>query len=211
MRRSLLLSCLLLAACADPEVRGIFEPDTDTPVGPMYTVSGIVIDSVSGVALPGVRVASGAYGTEADATGQWSLTVPGGLISVSTTPQGYERSSFAFTLRGNAYITLEARRLAPIVQECVRVGDQVRALVSDLQGRKTIERWQRSEAVVLDPAGDRPIGASAWGYRAVDYITWEVTLGPVTDASTGIRWNVYDVDGHLYSALCEPAVAPPGE
>ena len=211
MRHKLLLSALVLAACADPNVRGLTEPDTDLPTGPMYTVSGVVIDSVSGGVLPGARVTVGKATTEADAGGQWSLAVPGGDISIAATPTGYERTSFAFTLRTNAFVTLQARRLAPIVQDCVLDGSYVHALVSDLQGRKSIERWQRSQATILDPSGDYTIGAPAWYYRAVDYVTWEVTVGPLTPESTGIRWNVYDAEGHLYSAVCEPAVAQTGE
>ncbi|HVX89966.1 MAG TPA: hypothetical protein VG940_13610, partial [Gemmatimonadales bacterium] len=83
--------------------------------------------------------------------------------------------------------------------------------VSDLQGRKTIERWQRSEAYVLDPAGTYRLGAPDWTYRALDYITWEITLGPISPETTTIRWNVYDDQGNLYTGICEPAAAPTGE
>lgn len=210
MRLPLLLSLLLLSACGDPEVRGIFEPDTETPTGPMYTISGVVIDSLSGEVLPGVRVSVGKYGTEADAAGQWSLQAPAGSVSVSASPIGYERSSFTFALRTNAYVTLMARRLAPIVQECVQEGQTVRALVTDLQGRKSVERWQKSEATVLDPSGQYTIAAPIWGYTAVDYLTWAVTLSPVAPGNA-IRWHVFDSEGHAYSGTCEPTAAPPGE
>ena len=111
----------------------------------------------------------------------------------------------------NAYVVLEARRLAPIVQDCTRNGAYVHALVSDLQGRKTIERWERSEAYVLDPAGTYRLGATQWGYQARDYISWDVTLGPIAPDVTAIRWNVYDAEGNLYSGTCEPSTTVIGD
>ncbi|HVX89233.1 MAG TPA: carboxypeptidase-like regulatory domain-containing protein, partial [Gemmatimonadales bacterium] len=174
MRQALLLAIFTLAACDGLRGTVLTEPDTD-PVGRMFTVSGVVVDSMSGGAIPGVRVASGPYVTDADAAGQWRLTLPAGPVSITTSPTGYERVTTAFTLVANTSVALEARRLAPIVQQCTRDGESVHALVSDLQGRKTIERWQRSEAYVLDPAGTYRLGAPDWTYRALDYITWEIT------------------------------------
>lgn len=205
--RFLCLALFGLVGCADELVRPVWEPEVQSG-GEMFTISGIVIDSVSGEVLPGVRVASGPYVTEADAAGQWSLAVPAGEVSVSTSPAGYERTSFRFTLIGNAFLTLAARRLAPFVQECVRDGSSVHALVSDLQGRKTIERWQKSEAFVVDPAGEYRIGAPAWSYESVDYLTWKVTLGPVAPETMTIRWNIFDAEGHRFSGSCEPSPPP---
>lgn len=210
MRRALVLPLLLIAACNDTAYRSLGEPDTE-PTGPLFTISGEVSDSLSGAVLAGVRVASGQYVTETDAGGAWSLTVPGGAVTVTTSPTGYERSSFSFTLRTNAYVSLSARRLAPLVQECTRNGLTVSARIIDLQGRKTIERWQRSEAFVLDPAGEYRIGAPAWSYRALDYETWEVSLSPVAAVTQAIRWNVYDAEGHVYSGICEPVTPPPSD
>ena len=210
MRHQLLLSALVLAACGDPAYRSLGEPDTE-PAGPFYTISGGVFDSLSGSVLPGVRVAAGKYVTVTDAAGGWVLSVPAGPVTVTTSPAGYERASIAFTLLSNAYVSLTARRLAPLVQDCVRDGLSVRALITDLQGRKSIERWQRSEAIILDPSGEYTIGAPAWSYRAIDYETWEVTLTPVAAVTTTIRWNVYDAEGHLYAGTCEPVTPPPVE
>lgn len=172
----------------------------------MFTISGIVTDSVLGSVLPGVRVAAGPIVTEADAGGLWSLIVPAGTVTVTTSPEGYERASESIEVRGPVYVNLMARRLAPVVQECARDGDQVHALVSDLQGRKTIERWERSVAIIDDPAGDYRVGAISWGYLALDMITWQVTLGPIAPDVDLIRWEVYDSEGHRFVGSCEPAI-----
>lgn len=207
---SLLLGVCLLTACNEAAYPSFGEPGDD-PAGGMFTVSGVVTDSLSGAVLPGATVVSGRYLTDADAEGRWSLTLPAGAVTVSTGPTGYERSAITLDLRTNAFITFKTRRLAPLVRACEREGQYVRAQVLDLQGRKTVERWQRSEAFVLDPAGTYRIGAPAWYYRAVDYITWEVTIGPVAAETATIRWNVYDAEGHGYAGICEPGVTAPGD
>jgi hypothetical protein len=209
MRQSLILSVLLISACSDALYRPVWVPDEE-PVGTMYTISGIVVDSVSGTVIPGARVAVGKYVTDADAAGQWDLTVPGGLITVTASPAGYERTAFTFDLVTNAFVDLQARRLAPVVIECWREGDSVHALVVDLQGRKSLERWTQSEAYVTGPAGTYRVGADQWKYRAVDPLTWKVSLVPVAPEATMVRWTLYDSEGHRYSAVWEPVTSPAG-
>jgi hypothetical protein len=166
---------------------------------------------VSGIGIAGARVAAGKYVTFADADGQWSLHVPEGTVTLSSSPAGYERVSYTFEAQGPTLIDLQARRLAPIVQECVRDGDQVSALVSDLQGRKTIERWAESQVLILDPAGPYRVIANSWGYQALDYLTWKVTLGPISPGTTQIHWYVYDSEGHLFDGVCEPTEVAPNQ
>lgn len=209
MRQPLLFAILLLSACGDELYRPVWEPEVE-PVGAMYTISGILVDSLSGTVIPGARVASGPYVTDADAAGQWSLTVPAGVVTVTASPTGYERTSYSFTLAGNAFIDLQARRLAPLVVECWRQGDSVHALVVDLQGRKSLERWTESDAYVANSAGSYRIAADAWKYRAVDPYTWKVSLVPVAPEATMVRWTLYDNEGHRYSAVWEPVAAPTG-
>ena len=81
MRTALLLSVLVLAACDGRHGTLLTGPDTE-PVAGMFTVSGVVIDSLSGGAIPGVRVASGPYVTDADAAGQWSLVLPAAGVAL---------------------------------------------------------------------------------------------------------------------------------
>lgn len=206
MRHLALLPFLLLVACGDPVST---EPPAEEPTGPLYTLSGVVVDSMTGQGIPGARVVSGVNVGYADAGGQWSLEVPGGVTSVTTSPVGYERATFTFTVVSNAYFALLPRRLAPFVQECVRDGEYIHALVTDLQGRKTIERWEQSEAFVRDTAGEHRIGAANWTYLPLDYLTYEVTLGPVAPDASAVRWNVYDSDAHLFAGVCEPSDPPP--
>jgi hypothetical protein len=201
---SLMLSASL-TGCNDTAYlpTGGSESDED-PNARMVMVYGIVTDSMLGGALPGVRVASGPYITEADLGGQWSLEVPEGIRSFTTSPAGYERVTETIEVRSMTYLNLMARRLAPVVQDCVRDGNYIHAFVSDLQGRKTVERWSRSEVLILDPAGDTRVGAINWGYEAVDYLTWKVTLGPVGPNANVVRWNVFDSENHQFVGACEP-------
>ncbi len=210
MRHCFPLGLLLFAACSDTAYQSLGGPSSE-PVGEMVTISGVVTDSLLGGVLPGVRVASGRDVTDADAGGQWSLTVPKGPVTVTSSPAGYERVSYSFEALGAVTLNLLARRLAPAVQECVREGDQVHALVTDLQGRKTIERWAQSQALVDDPAGIYRVGAINWKYEALDYLTYRVTLSPISPAVTRIRWDVYDSDGHRFTGACEPAEVLPHE
>ena len=199
-----------LTACNDTAYQS-WGPPPDVPVGEMVTISGVVTDSLLGGVIPGVRVSSGRYTADADAGGQWSLTVPKGPTSITTSPAGYERLTYSFDALGTVTLDLQVRRLAPAVTECVREGDQVHALVTDLQGRKTIERWAQSQALIDDPAGIYRVGAINWQYEALDYLTWRVTLRPISPDVTRIQWDVYDSDGHRFTGACEPAEAPPHE
>jgi hypothetical protein len=209
---ALILSSLALgagvAACNDTAYRDLGGP-TDQPDGPMVTINGTVTDSVLGGGIGGARVAAGRFVTYADADGQWSLAVPQGTVTLSSSPVGYERVSYTFEAIGPTNIDLLARRLAPIVQQCVRDGDKVIAMVSDLQGRKTIERWNESQVLILDPAGPYFVSAINWGYQAVDILTWQITLGPISAATTEIHWYVYDNEGHTFSGICEPTEVGP--
>lgn len=199
-----LLTCLLVA-CNDTAYRSLGGPSTEAE-GEMVTISGIVTDSLLGGTIPGVRVAAGRYVTEADVTGGWSLKVPKGPVTLSTSPEGYERTTYAFEARASSFVNLQARREAPAAYDCVQVGSTLTALVSDLQGRKSLERWSRSEAIVQGRAGSHRIGAINWGYEALDYITWKITLTLTDPEVTVVNWNLYDSEGHRYTGACEPVV-----
>lgn len=210
MRHLLPIGCLLFAACNDTAYQTWGVPD-EPPVGEMVTISGVVSDSLLGGNIPEVRVSSGKFDTHADAGGLWSLTVPKGRTTISATPAGYEPVSYTFEALGSLSVSLLARRLAPAVLDCVRDGDSVHALLIDLQGRKTIERWNQSSARVNDPAGSYLVGAINWKYEALDDLTWRVTLVPVSSGTALINWDVYDSDGHRFTGACEPAEVPSHE
>jgi hypothetical protein len=175
----------------------------------MVMINGIVSDSVLGGGIGGVRVAAGRFVTYADADGQWSLAVPQGTVTISSSPAGYERVSYTFEAIAQTNIYLLARRLAPVVLECVRDGNKVIATVIDLQGRKTIERQYQSQALILDPAGPYRVSAINWGYQAVDILTWKITLSPISPATAEIHWYVYDSEGHAFDGICDPTEAGP--
>lgn len=218
MRHLLPIGCFLtslalgasLAACNDTAYQ-TWGPPVEPPVGDMVTIGGTVTDSLMGGGIPGVRVSSGRYVTTADAGGLWSLTVPKGHTTVSTSPAGYEPLSYTFEALGSMEVDLLARRLAPAVIDCTRDGDSVHATLVDLQGRKTIERWNQSAALIRDPAGVYTVGAINWKYQAIDPLTWRVTLVPISSATTLIQWDIYDSDGHRFTGACEPTGVPSHE
>src|SRR5688572_27824427 len=163
----LTLSLLLLAAaasvgCNDTAYPVI--PDEVEPAGPYYLVSGMVTDSLTGEAIPGARVYAGKRTALADATGSWSLDVPDGEVTISSAPSNYESGRETITVHSPLFLNLSLRRRAPLVIDCSRSGSMAYALLIDLQGRKSVERWVQSRATIESPSGNVTIGAANWSY-----------------------------------------------
>jgi hypothetical protein len=198
-----------VAACSD--TAWIQPPPDDEPYdGPVVTASGVVIDSLTGQLLAGVRVASGKQVTYTDASGAWWLDVPQGVVSFSTSPAGYEPMSFRVEVRGHLTLPLLVRRNAPVIRGCYRDGSLVRALLTDLQGRKSVERWAKSRAVIVTPGATITVMAPNWQYfPAPDYFDWPIAIGDVPPEATSILWDVYDTPGgNRFTGSCELGVSP---
>lgn len=179
------------------------DPPTEKYTGPYYTVSGVVSDSLTGEGIPGARVYAGDRTTLADAAGVWYLDVPDGEVSISSAPANYEGGRETITVHSPVLLNLQLRRRAPLVVDCYREGDEAHALLIDLQGRKSVERWTQSKATIIAPSGNVTVGASNWDYfPPPDYYHWPIGMSVPADA-TGIRWEVYDNEGYRFAGACE--------
>ena len=209
LRLALLVLVSAAAACSDTAWVPTDPPGDDPYDGPVVTASGVVLDSLSGQALAGVRVASGDQITFTDKSGAWWLDVPKGTVSFTASPPGYERVTFTTKVYGPLSFPLLARRAAPIVRDCYREDTRVRALLTDLQGRKSVERWSLSRAVVVSPTGNVTVMAPNWEYYAAeDYYDWPIAIGSVPAEATTILWDVYDTDGNHFTGSCDLGSAP---
>lgn len=208
--RSLPLFLLALAAC---NARDYWIPTTEggggtTPVA----VHGVVTDSVTGMRLPGVAVSMGGVFTATDAEGAFDLTVGSGVNTVHVAADGYEPFARTMTVDplGNDRfaVDLPLRRLAPFPVTCELGPDGFRANIVDLQGRKSLERWSQSELTLVSPAGPRTIPAITWGYHALDYLVWQVTIPDADPSTSRVDWVLFDSEGDAYRGSCEPVSAP---
>lgn len=202
----LLAASIVLSGCNDTAYPTA--PKYEEPAGPYYTVSGRVSDSLTGEGIPGARVYAGKRTALADAAGNWWIDVPDGEVSISSSPPNYDGGHEVVTVHSPITFNLSLRRRAPFVFDCYREGTMARALMIDLQGRKSIERWTQSEATIVAPSGNQTIGAVNWTYFVPpDYYQWPIGFAIPADA-TRINWEVYDNEGYRFIGTCEFALTP---
>ena len=201
---------LLLAACAAPEFS---VPTGDgEPEAALVTIQGLVIDSISEAPVPGVNVAIGGKFATTDAAGTFTLPAVAGTVTATAHAQGYEPFTEGFPIpaaEASSVIELQLRRLAPIAIQCRLGSAGFSAVVVDLQGRKTLERWSQSTLTLVTPAGSRTIPAPGWGYHALDYLKWLVTIPDASPSTVRADWVLFDSQGDAYRGSCEPVAAPP--
>jgi len=178
-------------------------PTEEKPTGPFYTVSGVVTDSLTGEGIPGARVSAGKRTALADAAGVWRLDVPDGEAIISSSPANYESGHETITVHSPVYLNLQLRRRAPLVVDCQRDGSMVHAILIDLQGRKSVERWSQSRAIVEAPSGNITLMGQEWSYfPPPDYYQWPIGI-PIPDDAVRIKWDVYDNEGYRFLGACE--------
>lgn len=201
---------LLLAACANP---GFSPPSGDgEPGAALVTIQGLVIDSITQAPIPGVNVAIAGKFTTTDAAGTFTLPAVAGTVTATAHVQGYEPFTQGFPIpatEASSVIELQLRRLAPIAIRCQLGSAGFSAVVVDLQGRKSLERWSQSTLTLVTPAGSRTIPAPSWGYHALDYLKWLVTIPDASPSTIRADWVLFDSQGDAYRGSCEPVAAPP--
>ncbi|HET7041837.1 MAG TPA: carboxypeptidase regulatory-like domain-containing protein, partial [Gemmatimonadales bacterium] len=183
------------------------------PVVASVTVHGTVVDSVTGQLLPGVNVAIGGKFATTDAQGAFTLPAAPGANTVHATVPGYETFARTFDpipAAGNEVtLQLPLRRLAPVPVACWVGPEGFQAVIVDLQGRKSLERWQESTLTLVTGTGTRTIPAIDWNYHAVDYLRWGVSIPDASPSTIRADWVLFDSEGDVYRGSCEPAAAPP--
>lgn len=200
MRCHPLFLLALVAACGGPEFT---EPSVGGPVE-VVAVSGQVLDSVTGAALPGVTVGIGGKFYITDEAGGFTAMVRPGPNTVQVMDDRFEPFSHEIVAGGAGPFAFALRRLAPVPIGCELYPDHFRAVVVDLQGRKELERWARSTLTLASPAGELTVNALQWGYRALDYYQWEITIPNVDPGTDRVDWVLYDSEGHSFLGSCEP-------
>ncbi len=206
MPRPILLAILGLAACSGPE----FAPPTVTEGGvEVVQIAGRVIDSVTRAGVPRITFGIGGNFETTDAEGQFTAWVARGDNAVGVNIAGFEPFARIIQVGPRSEFELPLRRLAPVPVTCELEPQGFRAIVVDLQGRKSLERWSQSTLTLVWSARQTTIGAVNWGYRAIDGLRWEVTIPNVDGSVLRADWQLYDSEGHLYRGSCEPVAAPP--
>lgn len=199
------LVLLCCAACAGPDVAP--EAPIDPPVE-LVEIHGRVVDSLSRAAVNTLVGIEGKF-YPTDASGGFTASLPPGVHGVRVNAQGFEVFADSIRVRPADQFEFRLRRLAPYPIGCELYPDHFRAVIVDLQGRKTLERWQQSKLTLEAPAGPRSVGAILWGYRALDYYQWEITIPDVDPGTTLVDWDLFDSEGHNYTGSCEPVPTSP--
>lgn len=208
MRRASLL-LLALAACRGPD---FVAPTGDDPLAAPVTVHGVVLDSVTRVRLPGVTVGMGGKFAVTDGAGSFTLLVAPGANSIHVSASGYEAFARILTVGSpagtDAQVEVPLRRLAPFPVSCQLGASGFQAVIIDLQGRKSLERWSESQLTLVTGAATRVIPAINWGYRALDALQWQVTIPDADPSTDRVDWVLFDSQGDAYRGSCEPVAAP---
>jgi hypothetical protein len=202
--------CVIVAACGATDFG---PPGEGEPSIATVDVHGVVVDSVSRELLRGVTVSMGGKFAVTDGQGAFTLLAVPGTDTAHVAISGYERYVRAFTILPDPDpwrpLHLELRRLAPFPIRCAVTDSGFRAVVVDLQGRKSLERWSQSTLTLVTATSSRTIPAIAWGYTALDYLQWQVTIPDASLSTVRADWVLFDSEGDVYRGSCEPDVTPP--
>ena len=202
---------LLCAACGGPDFASPSGGGDSVP--PPVTVSGVVYDSVTGAVAPGLSVALGGTFATTGVDGAFTLEAPVGVDTLHVAGAGFERFSRVLTLlpsQGSPLtVRVPLRRLAPYPISCA-IGDSgFRAVIVDLQGRKSLDRWANSTLTLDRPLGSRSIAALDWNYQALDYMQWAVSIPDASLSTFRADWVLFDSEGNAYRGSCEPSATLP--
>ncbi len=201
------LSVLLAAACY-----GGGEPAPLAP-GPgeldLVAIHGVVTDSVLGRPLGGVPLTVGGKVVQTDAEGRYSARVPAGPLVVRVQFSLYEDYQVRVPIAVDQEINFPLRRLNPALTACAIGADSIRAVIVDLQGRKTINRAEGSTLRMASAAGGQTeVTAWDWRWTAVDEYTWRAAIATPDAQVISALFTLRDKRGFGELAECSLAPAP---
>lgn len=205
MRRIVPFLLLSLAACGGPDFVAPGDGDDQVLTVPIH---GTVFDSVTGIPLVGTAVAIQGQFVTTDAEGAYAVTVATGANRISVSVAGFEPLSRTVTVGPERSFDLPLRRLAPFPTQCQLSDQGFSAVVVDLQGRKSLERWSQSTLTLRAANGDRVIDALSWDYTPLDTYRWRVSIPDADSTTFRADWLLYDNTGDLFHGSCEPLPAP---
>lgn len=175
-------------------------------------VSGVVVDSLTGRAVPAALVSTAGGSAITDESGRFELTARLGAGSFRVTHQQYEFKTFQLNLDAGTGYRLEVAPLGPTVLGCAVRDGRMWMLVVDLQGRKTIVRRDSSGVTLGEAGAERWLPAHEFTWWALDELHWLVDGPPASSAEVGTaRWHLFDTDGNVRPHRCGPAEVPDRE
>lgn len=201
MRRTSPFLFLVLAACGGPEFVAPGEGDGQVST---VAIQGTVYDSVTGSPLANTSVAIAGQFVTTDGAGEYAAMVASGANRISISVAGFEPFSRTVTVGPEHVFDLPLRRLAPFPTGCQLSDSGFAAIVIDLQGRKSLERWSQSTLTLRAPSGDRVIDALSWDYTPLDTYRWKVSIPDADPQTFRADWLLYDNTGGLFRGSCEP-------
>lgn len=198
-----LLVVVAVAACAGPD-----GPTSLDPAGSRFTVGGLVYDSLARELggdwiATGVRVSVNGVVAITDTDGRFTAT---GVSGASEAEIVFESRDYELLVRSveidrDMTVSIGLRRLAPLVTGFRPFGDSTRITVVDLQSRKTVDRWQVTQAVLRNAASEWTQFGAQWAWNPIDGFTWLVSI-PNTGAAQSFRFDIHDVTGSADTAFC---------
>jgi len=199
---------VVVAACAGPDGRTSPDATSSGPTGSRFTVTGTVYDSLASRvgparAAPAVRVSINGRVDITDSQGRFTVTevLGGSHVPFELLGQEYEPHTGTIHLDRDMTVSLPLRRLAPLITAFFPAGDSTRITVVDLQTRKAVERWQRTQATLASGATQWTQHGGQWVWHPVDSITWLVSM-PSTAGAEEFHFDIHDVTGSVSYAVC---------
>ncbi len=196
---------LTIAACSEGATPA-------APAGdiPQYTIRGTVSDSLGGLiglgGLPGVEVRVNGRPLSADAQSRWSRVADSGLVRIEVADNRFERYQRTVLLDRNMEVAVLLRRLAPAIVGFSSVGDSITARVVDLQGRKTVERWDESHVDIDMGGATLTVIGRQLHWHPIDNWTYQMVLPSVPDGAVSLDWTVEDDQGFSFREVCQLAI-----
>jgi len=184
---------------------------------PRYTLSGTIVDSVTGAPVQAAMVSANGEAVASDTIGAFALPVDSGVVQLTIAHPDYEQHSVTLQLVESHSSDFGLRRFGPFVRDYLSVapfsGDDPgleTALVGDLQGSSNTDTT-RGEAQLW--FGDSPFELSIshqsenveWVDSDSLTIQVAVWLAPGLSSRDSVLWTLYDVDGHTARWLCYPS------
>ena len=183
------------------------EPPDDDPI--TLRIVGKVSDSLLSQAIGPVELVVGQNALTTDSAGAFEADVVQGALEISANVDGYLPHTVRDTVFVTTYIPVRLRRLAPAVTACFIDRDTVRATVIDLDGRKTIDRRERSRLRLLAPTPVDSITAYELYWNPVDILTWHVVAPLGRFDITDTEWLLEDETGRTTVQRCRAVWRPP--
>lgn len=208
MRLTVPSLCLLLgAACYGGGEPAPLAPGGGSP--DLVSLHGVVTDSVLGRPLAGAILSLGGKVVQTGADGSYAARVPAGPLVVRVQFSLYEDYPVDVPVASEREVHLRLRRLNPALTACAIGADSIRAVIVDLQGRKTINRGEGSTLRLASvQGGQADVTAWDWQWTAVDEYTWGAAIAAPNPTVVSAIFTLRDKRGFGELADCRSVPAP---